>query len=99
MSKVKIVKDPEIQKSYPDLAKCIIEVRLADGTCLEAVSDVPRGDPKKPLSDKELEEKLETYFFFAAKKTEVSESIERIWTLEQQADLDWLIAPLKRRLI
>jgi 2-methylcitrate dehydratase len=99
MAKVYVVEDPEITRAYPAKSKCVIVASLADGSTVEGERDYPKGDPNDPLSDKEIEEKLSEYFFFAVNKTEQDEIIARVWRLEEQKNLDWLIAPLKRRLV
>ena len=99
MAKVKVVEDPEIDKAYPAKSKCVITATLTDGSTVQAERDYSKGDPNDPLSDKEIEEKLSGYFFFAASKAEQYEIIERLWNLEKEPSMDWLVAPLKRRLI
>ncbi len=91
--------DPEINSAYPAQSRCVITAILTDGSTVRAERDYPKGDPNDPLSDKEIEEKLSDYFFFATNKNERDEVIECIWKLEEQANLEWLIDPLKRRLI
>lgn len=99
MAKVHVVEDNEITRAYPAKSKCIIVASLADGSTVEGERDYPKGDPNDPLSDKEIEEKLSEYFFFAANRAEQNEVIARLWRLEEETSLDWLIAPLKRRLV
>ena len=43
--------------------------------------------------------KFREYFFFAENKAEQDVLIERLWRLEQETSLDWLVEPLKRRRI
>ncbi|MBN2294608.1 MAG: MmgE/PrpD family protein [Pirellulales bacterium] len=99
INRIRVVNDPELTKAYPAKSRCVIELTLKDGTSIRADRDYPKGDPGDPLSDREIEEKLETYFFFAANDSEKSEIIEKLWKLEEQSNLKWLISPLKRRLI
>lgn len=99
IAQVHVVEDPEITRAYPAKSKCIILASLADGSTVEGQRDYPKGDPNDPLSDKEIEEKLSEYFFFAENKAEQDEIIARLWRLEEETSLDWLIAPLKRRLV
>ena len=97
--RIQVVNDPELSKAYPAKSRCVIEITLKDGTKIQGDRDYPKGDPGDPLSDHDIEEKLQTYFFFAADDREKSAVIEKLWKLEEQSSLDWLIAPLKRRLI
>lgn len=97
--KVQVVNDPELTKAYPAKSRCVMEINLKDGTQIRGDRDVPKGDPNDPLSDREIEDKLRTYFFFAADEDEQETVVAKLWKLEEQSDLNWLIAPLKRRLI
>jgi len=99
ISKVKVVEDAHMTKVYPVKSPCSIEVTLADGTTIQCGRDYPRGDPHDPLSDQELESKFRKYFFFAENKAEQDKVIDRLWNIEREESLDWLLAPLKRRRI
>ena len=99
LKRINIVNDPELTKAYPEKSPCVIEITLKDGTNIRGDRDYPKGDPHDPLSDHEIEEKLKTYFFFAANDSEKDVIIEKLWKLEEQSSLDWLVLPLKQRLI
>lgn len=99
LPKVHVAEDPEITRAYPAKAGCAITVTMADGSTLQAARDYPKGDPNEPLSDRELEDKLRDYFWFAKNKAEIDALIAGVWSLEEHTSLDWLISPLKRRLI
>lgn len=99
ISKIKVVEDEQMTKAYPAKSPCIIMVTLTDGTMIQCERNYPRGDPHDPLSDQELESKFRKYFFFAENKVEQDEIIDRLWNLEHEESLDWLLAPLKRRRI
>jgi len=99
IKRIHVVNDPELTKAYPVKSRCVIEITLKDGTSIRGDRDYPKGDPGDPLSDHEIEKKLKTYFFFAANDSEKGAIIEKLWKLEEQSNLDWLISPLKRRLI
>ncbi len=89
----------QMTKAYPAKSPCRITVTLTDRTTIQCERDYPRGDPHDPLSDQELESKFRKYFFFAENKAEQDEVIDRLWNLEREESLDWLLAPLKRRRI
>jgi 2-methylcitrate dehydratase len=99
IKRIHVVNDPELTKAYPERSRCVIEITLKDGRTIRGERDYPKGDPGDPLSDREIESKLKTYFFFAASDSEKEAIIEKLWKLEEQSSLDWLISPLKRRLI
>ena len=97
MAKIAVAEDQALSKAYPEKSGCSIAVTLADGTTLQAARDYPKGDPADPLTDAEIEDKFRQYFFFAESSSEADAIINRLWTLDHQTSLDWLIAPLKRR--
>jgi 2-methylcitrate dehydratase len=98
MAKIAVAEDPGLSRAYPAKSGCMIDVSLEDGSTARGSRDYPKGDPNDPLSDGEIEDKLRQYFFFADGPSEVGMIIDRLWTLDQQTDLDGLIAPLKRRM-
>lgn len=98
MGKVKVVEDGEMTKAYPAKLQCRIVVTLDDGSVVEEARDWPKGNPQDPLSDDDLEAKLREYFP-ASDTSDANEIVDRLWNIEQQADLDWLLAPLKKRRI
>lgn len=99
ISKVSVVEDPQMTKAYPAKSPCSIKVTLADGTVVQCERQYPRGDPREPLSDQEIENKFRKYFFFAESKAEQGEVIDRLWNIVREKNLDWLLSPLKRRRI
>ena len=98
MAKVSVKEDAAITAAFPAKSACTITVTHSDGTTQTASRDCPRGDPADPLSDAEIEDKLKTYFFFA-EGNEVSDVIGQIAHIEQQPNVEDLVAPLKRRRI
>ena len=99
MPKIQVLRDSEIEKNYPEKSMCIISVTMTDGSTIQARRDWPKGDPNDPLSNSQIEEKFSEYFFFAENQDEKYDMIENFWKLEDKTSLDWLISPLKRRLI
>jgi 2-methylcitrate dehydratase len=58
IQKVKGVADEEIEKTFPALYRCDMEIRMKDGTVHSCRVDYPKGDPRNPLTDEELEGKF-----------------------------------------
>jgi 2-methylcitrate dehydratase len=97
ITKVKVVEDQAFTADYPSTAPCEITVTFADGSSATSSRKVPRGDPSDPLSDDDLSAKLRTYFTFARDDDEREDVIRRLWNLEAERDLNWLLEPLRRR--
>ncbi len=59
LRKIVVVADPEIEKLFPELQRVIVKITTTDGRSFEKQLDYPKGDPRNPLSDREVEEKFE----------------------------------------
>ena len=58
LQKVEVVADPEIEKVFPALQRVIVNITTTDGRNFTEQLDYPKGDPRNPLSDQEIEEKF-----------------------------------------
>ncbi len=58
LKKVEVVADPEIEKVFPALQRVIVNIMTTDGQTFSKQLDYPKGDPRNPLSDDEIEEKF-----------------------------------------
>src|SRR3974377_101369 len=58
LKKVEVVADPEIEKVFPALQRVIVQIQTRDGRSLQKQLDFPKGDPRNPLTDQEIEEKF-----------------------------------------
>jgi 2-methylcitrate dehydratase len=59
LNKVKVVADPEIEAVFPELQRVIVKITTTDGKEFSAQLDYPKGDPRNPLTDREVEEKFD----------------------------------------
>jgi 2-methylcitrate dehydratase len=59
LNKVHVVADPEIEAVFPKLQRVIVTIKTTDGRELSKQLDFPKGDPRNPLTDKEVEEKFD----------------------------------------
>jgi len=59
LNKVKVVADPEIEALFPGLQRVIVTVTATDGRKFTKQIDYPKGDPRNPLTDSEVEEKFD----------------------------------------
>src|SRR4030067_3629897 len=48
--KVKVNVDPELTRVYPGLTASRVEIRLKSGRMLAKQVDIPRGDPRNPMT-------------------------------------------------
>ncbi len=59
LNKVEVVADPEIEALFPELQRAIVKIVATDGREFTKQIDYPKGDPRNPLTDQEIEEKFE----------------------------------------
>jgi 2-methylcitrate dehydratase len=91
LKKVVIVADPEIEKVFPALQRVVVTIRTTDGTEFMTQLDYPKGDPRNPLSDKEVEEKFEALAEPVLSKSARRKAIDAIWELEKQDSVTTLM--------
>jgi len=95
MAKIILYDDPAMTAAYPDKSPCRIVVRVEGRAPLEAALDYPKGDPRAPLQDGEIEAKALGYLAKLTDRDAASQIIGRIWSLETERGVDWLLAPLE----
>jgi 2-methylcitrate dehydratase len=97
LRKVEVVADPEIEKVFPALQRVIVTILTSDGRELTRRLDYPKGDPRNPLSDMEIEEKFDALaepVLSAAARAKVKAAV---WNLEQLGTVTELMRMLKAK--
>ncbi len=59
LPKVEVVADPEIEAVFPELQRVVVTITTTDGRELTEQLDYPKGDPRNPLRDEEVEAKFD----------------------------------------
>ena len=95
LKKVEVVADPEIEKVFPALQRVIVNLTTVDGRTFTKQLDYPKGDPRNPLTDAEVEEK-----FAALAEGVLSDGAQKklknaIWNLEKTGSVSKLMALMK----
>src|SRR6478672_8508567 len=95
LKKVEVVADPEIEKVFPALQRVIVNLTTVDGRTFTKQLDYPKGDPRNPLTDAEVEEK-----FAALADGVLSEGAQKklkdaIWNLEKVGSVSKLMEMMK----
>jgi 2-methylcitrate dehydratase len=95
LKKVEVVADPEIEKVFPALQRVIVNLTTVDGRTFSKQLDYPKGDPRNPLTDGEIEEK-----FAALAEGVLSDGAQKklkhaIWNLEKAGAVSKLMALMK----
>ncbi len=95
LHKVKVVADPEVEKLFPALQRVIVKLTTTDGRVFDTQLDYPKGDPRNPLTDAEVEAKFDALaepVLTNAGRTRVKDAV---WNLEKLASVTTLMEMLK----
>jgi 2-methylcitrate dehydratase PrpD len=99
MPKITVSEDKVMTRTFPYGAPCKITVTLRAGSVIEGSRDYPHGDPRDPLSDQEIESKALAHLAHLADQKKARTIINRVWNLENEPSIDWLVDPLKQRVL
>lgn len=97
--KITVVEDRDMTRTFPDGAPCRIVATLKDGSTLDCFRPRPHGDSGDPLDDGEIEDKALSYLSDLTDGKHAKTIINRIWDLEREQSLEWLIGPLQHAVI
>src|SRR6266850_3682374 len=95
LKKVEVVADPEIEKVFPALQRVIVNITTTDGRKFSKQLDYPKGDPRNPLSDAEIEEKFSALAEGVLSKGAQQKLVDAIWNLEKVGSVSKLMALMK----
>lgn len=95
LKKVEVIGDPEIEKVFPALQRVIVKITTTDGREFSKQLDHPKGDPRNPLSDGEIEEKFRALADGVLSDRAQNKLIHAIWNLEKIASVTKLMALMK----
>jgi 2-methylcitrate dehydratase len=95
LNKIVVVADPEIEKVFPALQRVIATIMTTDGREFSKQLDYPKGDPRNPLTDKEVEEKFNALAGPVMTAEARRKSIDAIWSLEKQSNVTELMGMFK----
>ena len=88
--KVTVATDPEFDKVYPEKTSSRVEIQLTDGRRLTRQVDIPKGDPRDPMTVDDLARKIGR--FSASRASVRTEAIvETVMGLERLEDICGLI--------
>ncbi len=96
IQQVLVVSDPELSAAYPAAIANIVEVKTAEKVYTERV-DHPKGHPKNPMIDAEVEEKFRRLAAPLIPEREVNKILEQLWNLEKVKSIGALLALFKMK--
>ena len=92
LNKVEVVADPEIEKVFPALQRVIVHIDTTDGRSFNKQLDYPKGDPRNPLTDLEIEEKFSALADGVLSERAQKRVKETVWNLEHVDSVSDLMA-------
>jgi 2-methylcitrate dehydratase len=92
LRKVEVVADPEIEKVFPALQRVSVHIDTTNGRFFNKQLDYPKGDPRNPLTDQEVEEKFSALAEGVLSKNAQKRVKEMIWNLERVGSVSELMA-------
>jgi len=95
LQKVEVVADPEIEKVFPALQRVIVNITTTDGRTFTKQLDYPKGDPRNPLTDQEVEEKFAALAEGVLSERAQQKLKDAIWNLEKMGSVSKLMALMK----
>ena len=95
LKKVEVVADPEIEKVFPALQRVIVNITTTDGTIHSKQLDYPKGDPRNPLTDTEIEEKFASLAEGVLTTKAQAKLKDAVWNLEKVGSIKKLMALMK----
>ncbi len=97
LRKVEVIADPEIEKVFPALQRVVVTIRTTDGQEFTKQLDYPKGDPRNPLTDREIEEKFAALADPVMSKAAQKKIREAVWNLEKLESITELMKLLRAR--
>ena len=83
LHKVEVVADPEIEAVFPRLQRVVVTISTTDGRELTKTLDYPKGDPRNPLTDREIEEKFDALASPVLSTSARERVKDAVWRLEE----------------
>jgi 2-methylcitrate dehydratase len=92
LQKVEVVADPEIEKVFPALQRVIVHIDTTDGRSFNKQLDFPKGDPRNPLTDSDIEEKFTALADGVLTRAAQKRVQDVVWNLEHVGSVAELMA-------
>ncbi len=95
LNKIVVVADPEIEKVFPALQRVVVKITTTSGREFEKRLDFPKGDPRNPLSDAEIEEKFSALADPVMSRSAQEVVKDAVWNLEKVPSISALMESLR----
>src|SRR5947208_2980768 len=92
MQKVEVIADAEIERVFPALQRVIVHIDTRDGRSFNKQLDFPKGDPRNPLTDADIEEKFAALANGVLTSAAQQRVRDAVWNLEHVDSVAELMA-------
>ena len=87
LNKIKVVADPDYEKTFPELKKAGVEIKTTDGNSFEIEVDYPLGDYREPMDDDTLYAKFDSMVTPETGKEKRDKIVDTILNLDELDDI------------
>jgi len=94
IQKVHVVSDEALDKLYPVALPAIVEIKTKQAKFVQRV-DFPKGSPKNPMTDKEVEEKFRTLVSDVMTTERIEKIIQTVYNLDESQNISDLTCLLR----
>ena len=94
ISRMSVEEDPEYSGLYPEETNCRLEITTAGGQQLTTHSAYPKGHPRNPMSDADIEAKFRNLSAGLITQEQCNHALSLLWSLEELPDLEELLDTL-----
>ena len=94
ISRMNVEEDPEYSRSYPDEINCRIEITTVGGKQLAAQSAYPKGHPRNPMTNDEINTKFRSLAAELLTAQQCERALSLLWSLDEQPNLKELFDAL-----
>lgn len=91
LRKITVREDKSLTEMYPNSIANRVTVRLKSGKVITKQVNDPRGHPKNPMSDEEIEDKFSSLTKKFLTKSQIGKILETAWNLEKARDVSKLL--------
>ena len=91
MQKIKVIRDSTFTAEYPEGFPCLLNVTTRTGKEYSMKVTYPKGHPKNPMTDKEIEDKFRKLAGNVLPQNKIDAILDRMWNLEKVKDMKELI--------
>jgi len=91
IDKIKVVAEPEFEALFPAKQATHVSVSATDGRLFERRMDYPKGDPREPMTEEDLDTKFRALASICCSEERMDELKKAIFALEEAPDLSELM--------